>query len=225
MKQPWYKIIWSYFSEILIDSASSEVNENIYVVLKNGQYQLCTQNAIYSYGSRYDNFRDTFLRLDMDNPHIEDVLVLGMGLGSIPFMLETKFKKKMSFTCLELDEEIIQWADKYVFDELKSYVEVIHGDAFTFAYTTEQTYDMICIDVFVDDVIPEEFLEFDFINDLKDLLNDNGVIIFNHLGLYAKDIEFANIYYKDIFSKAFENPTLLKFKSNIMMVSDKKRIN
>jgi len=224
MKQPWYKIAWSYFSEILLESTSSEVNNDLYLVLKNGQYQLCTQNAIYSYGDRYDNFRDTFLRLKMDNPPIKDVLILGMGLGSIPYMLEKIFKKDMTFTCVELDEEIIHWAEKYVFDELKSYVEVVHGDAFTFSYTTEQKYDMICIDVFMDDIIPEEYLEHDFINDLPDLLKEDGVIIFNHLALYDKDVKTATTYYKEIFSPCFENPTFLKLKTNMMMVSDKKRV-
>lgn len=224
MQQPWYKKAWSYFSEILLESTSSEINNDLYLVLKKGQYQLCTQNAIYSYGDRYDNFRDTFLRMKMDHPPINDVLILGMGLGSIPYILEKSFNKEMNFTCVELDEEIIQWAEKYVFDELKSYIEVIHGDAFTFSYTTEQKYDMICIDVFMDDIIPEEYLEHDFIYDLQDLLNEDGVIIFNHLALYDKDVEAATTYYKETFSPCFENPTFLKLKTNMMMISDKRRI-
>lgn len=224
MKPPWYKVFWSYFSEILIESTESEVNEDLYLVLKKGQYQLCTQNAIYSYGNRYDNFSQTFLKLNLDKPDVKSVLVLGMGLGSIPYMLEKLFKRNMEFTCVEIDDEIIGWAHKYVFDDMQSFVQVIEGDAYSFTYLTEEKYDMICLDVFIDAVIPEEFLEIEFMEDLKSLLTENGFIIFNHLALYDIDIQKATTYFNDVFRPCFENSTFLQLKTNMMLLSDQSRL-
>ena len=93
MKQPLWKRILSYEYEVHIESATSIYNDELNVLLVKGQYQLVTPEAIYSYGNRYDNFFKAFEQIDLNKEAIESVLLLGLGLGSIPFMLENYFKK------------------------------------------------------------------------------------------------------------------------------------
>ncbi|MBL0101907.1 MAG: hypothetical protein IPP49_19210 [Saprospiraceae bacterium] len=50
----------SYFTEIHIESVTSDYNEELEVLLNNGRYQLCTPNAVYSYADKYSNFGDSF---------------------------------------------------------------------------------------------------------------------------------------------------------------------
>ena len=91
MKQPIWKRLLSYFFEWHIESAPSEANPHLYVSLKNGRYQLCTANAVYSYEDLYTNFLRAFEQIDFDKVPGKDVLILGLGLGSIPIILEKRF--------------------------------------------------------------------------------------------------------------------------------------
>ena len=49
MRPPRWKQWLSYLFEMHIESAASEYNPHLYVSMKQGRYQLCTANAIYSY--------------------------------------------------------------------------------------------------------------------------------------------------------------------------------
>ena len=118
MIQPLIKRILSYIKDIPIVSTSSEYNEILDLYLVKGRYQLCTENAIYSYGDKYDNFANAFKQIDLDK--VNDVLILGLGLASIPYILETIHQKAFNYTGVEIDDEVIYLASKYVIDDLKS---------------------------------------------------------------------------------------------------------
>lgn len=224
MKQNIFKKLLSCITEIHIESVQSDYNESLQVFLKNGRYQLCTTNAIYSYADKYDNFKESFDRLNLETPEVKNVLLLGFGLGSIPFMLEKVFGKKYTYTGVEIDEAVIYLASRYVMDELDSEIELIQADAYAFINQNHITYDLICIDIFVDDKIPELFLTEDFLRLVSDNLSKNGIILFNHLAFYKSDKIAANEYYNDIFLHVFPDATSLDVNKNRMMVSDKSRI-
>ena len=135
----------SYFFEFHIESAPSEINPHLYVSLSRGRYQLSTANAIYSFEDLYDNFFDAFKQIDLDKYPIKNVLVLGLGLGSIPLMLEKNFGKKYNYTAVEIDESVIYLSSKYALPQLKSNIQMICADAFAFVMQTEQKFDLICI--------------------------------------------------------------------------------
>jgi SAM-dependent methyltransferase len=224
MKQNIFKKLLSYITEIHIESVQSDYNESLQVFLKKGRYQLCTTNAIYSYGDKYDNFKESFDRLNLEAPEVKNVLLLGFGLGSIPFMLEKVFEKKYTYTGVEIDEAVIYLASRYVMDELDSEIELVQADAYAFIHQNHIKYDLICIDIFVDDKIPEPFLTEEFLLEVSDSLSKNGFILFNHLAYYKSDKVAANEYYEDIFIRAFPEAASLDVNKNKMMVSDKSRI-
>lgn len=221
MKQNLFKKILSYITDIHLESLHSDQNEQLDVFLSNGRYQLCTKNAIYSYADKYDNFRRCFAAINPSKPAIQNVLILGFGLGSIPYMLETIFHKKYAFTGVEVDESVIYLASKYVLDELDSEIQMIQADAYNYVYQCYETFDMICIDIFIDDKIPEIFLTMDFLESVKDLLNPDGLLIFNHLSFFKTDKEKASAYYEKVFSKVFPNAFPMQVSKNMMMVNDK----
>lgn len=51
---------------------------------------MCTAHAVYSYEDRYDNFVRAFKKAKLHDRKIDNVLILGFGLGSIPIILENK---------------------------------------------------------------------------------------------------------------------------------------
>jgi spermidine synthase len=223
MKPPLLKSLWSYITDVHIESMSSDYNEELHVLLSKGRYQLCTPNAIYSYGDKYDNFTETFNQLRLDDT-IKDVLILGFGLGSIPYMLEKKYGKRYSYTGVEIDDTVIYLASKYVLDDLKSEVQIINADAWNFVQLTEYRYDMICVDIFIDDKIPKIFLTTEFLEIIQSNLTENGILLFNHLGMRQQDADAAMKYHDEIFNKQFPNSVALKVVDNYMMLNNRNHL-
>ncbi|MFK7771433.1 MAG: spermidine synthase [Saprospiraceae bacterium] len=219
IQPPFWKKILSYLFEFHVESAPSEINPHLYVSLSRGRYQLSTANAIYSFEDLYDNFFDAFKKVHLDQYPIKNVLVLGLGLGSIPLMLEKNFEKKYNYTAVEIDESVIYLASKYTLPQLESNIQMICADAFAYVMQTEQKFDLICMDVFLDDVVPEEFEENDFLEKLKSLVNDDGILLFNRLASQPKDVERTKVFYHKNFKAVFPEGSYLEVKGNWMLIN------
>jgi spermidine synthase len=214
----WWLRAWSYVRPVLLEQTGSDLNPVLEVTLDKGRYMLCSENAVYSYEDLYDNFADSFRRLPLDAMPIEEVLVLGMGLGSIPQILEQTLHKKYYYTCIEADEEVMLLAEKYVLHELQSGIDVVCADAADWVWVTEQTFDMICVDVFVDAVTPSDFRDPEFLARINDLLNPQGVVLYNCLAYNAADIAAAQAFYTDTFAAAFANSEVFELRANLMLI-------
>ena len=221
MVQPLWKRVLSHFSEFHIESVSSEHNPHLYVSLKQGRYQLCTANAVYSYDDLYDNFARSFYRIDLDSLDIKNVLILGLGLGSIPFMLERVFKKHYHYHMVELDESVIYLANKYVLSNLASGMEIQCANARLFVQQCQTQYDLICMDVFQDATIPPDFEEVNFLEQLKALLSPKGLLMYNRLAAKPEDIEKTHLFYHRKFKSVFTEGTYLDVGGNWMLLNRK----
>lgn len=203
--------------DIPLVTTQSEINPFIRVNLSRGRYQLLTENAIYSYGDLYDNFFEAFKFLELDNRNVEEVLILGFGLASIPYMLENNFKKNYYYTAVEIDEKILELAHQFVTKDLRSPIDFVCTDAESFVFVTEQTFDVICVDIFLDEVIPEQFRTTDFLVRLSELLNPEGIIIFNTLYLSTEDKIGTDEFVQHVFKKVFPGMRSIVTKSNRML--------
>jgi spermidine synthase len=124
-----------------------------------------------------------------------NILVLGVAGGSVIKTLVNEVQFKGNITGIEIDKEAIQIAKNYFnIDEIAN-LTLIQDDAFEFVVKTNQRYDLIIIDVFLDTTMPNFLFEDFFINRITTLLNLNGFILFNTMVLSNKDIE-RNIVYK-----------------------------
>jgi spermidine synthase len=217
MRQPKYKIILSYFKDLLIESSSSDYNEILDLYLSKGRYQLCTENAIYSYADKYDNFANVFGMIDLSE--VKDVLVLGLGLASIPYILEKVHHKSYTYTGVEIDDEVIYLASKYVLDELKSEVQVYNTDAYAYMSQNDSCFELICMDVFVDDKIPDELQELAYLEMLSESLTKNGLLIFNRLANPPHEYEKSKDYFQKVFLKVFPQGRAIETGGNMMLVS------
>jgi len=219
MIAPLWKRLLSHLFELHIESTSSEYNPHLYVSLKNGRYQLSTANAIYSYGDLYDNFSEAFQQINLEQRDIKNVLILGFGLGSIPVILE-KMKRQYNYTAVEIDEEVVYLASKYVVPHLQSKLEIVCADAFAFMLQNDKQYDMIAVDLFLDDIIPDKFQQTDFLNQLKGALSSNGLLLYNRLNYNDSDHEANKLFYKNTFKTVFEEGKYLEVKGNWMLVNN-----
>lgn len=221
-KENWWQVLGSYIREITIEERSSPYNEVLQVILKNGRYQLCTENAIYSYDDLYTNFAKAFAAIGVATQDIKEVLLLGLGLGSIPFILEKKFRVDCQLTAVEIDEEVIDLAQHYVLKDLQMPINCICTDARYFLQMDSQKYDLICMDVFQDDQIPEDFLGPDFLQQIASKLQPDGIFLFNHLALTSRDKKLALDYYHDVLLPFFPQATYIDADSNYVFLNHKR---
>ncbi len=224
MQAPLWKRILSHIVEFPIETTSSTYNPELYVCLSRGRYQLCTENAIYSFGDLYDNFSIAFEKIQLDQISGKEVLILGFGIGSIPIILE-KMDKKYRYTAVEIDQEIINLATKYTLDGLQSTVELICADAAVWVEQSEQKFDLIAVDLFLDDVIPVVFEQTAFLKNLERLLQPNGLLLFNRLAYTPNDEAKAKDFFEKKFQPVFPNGTHLSVKGNWILVNERGIVN
>jgi spermidine synthase len=224
MKISLFKKWLSYIMEVPVTQLPSAYSGRLDLIISRGRYQLSTAHAIYSFGDKYQNFREVFESCNLGNPPVKNVLLLGLGMGSIPLMLEKIFNQSLHYTAVEIDEAVIFLASRYTLDELESPVSIIQADAEAFVYQSDETFDLICMDVFIDDQIPDSMQSVEFARALRKRLTPAGFVITNHLGLHKQDKAKATRYYTEIFKAVFPDAGYMMADNNMMMVSDGSRI-
>jgi len=220
LKIPFYLRILSYFQDVLIKETRSEINPELKVYLSLGRLKLITGNAIYSYEDKYINFVEAFNFINIKNKSVKGALVLGLGLGSIPYILEKKFKLQSTFTCVELDSAVIDLFEEFVLEKLNSQFNIKNDDGYNYLLNSNEKFDLICMDIFNDAKIPEKFSTLDFLKLLDSNLSIIGIIIYNRLAENQKDIEL-NEQFDLLFLKIFPSRKLLKLSTNWMFIAER----
>ena len=219
MRPARWRIWLSYLFEQHLESTSSAYNPYLSVSLVRGRYQLNTANAVYSFADLYTNFRMAFQQLEIKSQPVNDVLILGFGLGSIPYMLERVFDCHFNYTAVEIDEEVLYLAHRYALPEIASPIEMITANAFDYAAQCETQYDLICMDVFLDDVIPDDFETTEFLGNLKRLLRPQGILLYNRLSYSEGDKEKSRSFLEEGFRKIFPEAFYIDTESNWILVN------
>jgi spermidine synthase len=220
-KHPNWKIWLSYLFPQHLESVSSKYSPVLEVSLRRGRHELSSTNAIYSFDDLYANFAEAFKKIPLNELPGDEVLVLGLGLGSIPYLLEKKMGLKFHYTMVEIDEAVIGLAEKYTLCGLDCSYDIICGDAEIYAASIEEQYDLICMDVFQDDVIPGDMQGEEFLENLKTGLTPGGLLLYNVLSLRRHDRKQAEKYYHKVFKKVFPNASFLEVASNWVLIARK----
>lgn len=220
-KIPKFRYWLSYLTEQVLEQTSSDYNNFLQVSLVGGRLQLVAEDAIYSFGDYYLNFRTLFERFDFEQlPLRSNVLVLGLGLGSIPELLEDYIGVEYDYVAVEIDPVIIELAADYSLPRLSSPVEVRQGDALAFLRLDERHYDLVCVDVFQDASIPDHLTGPDFLEILRDRLSPQGAVVFNRIADTRPRAAESLTYYEEVFKSVFPAGELVNTRGNYMLVSE-----
>lgn len=211
----------SYLKDISLEKSSSEFNPHLEVLLVNGRHQLVTKDAIYSFDDKYINFYESFLKINWDKFKCKKVLVLGLGLGSVIYMLEKNLKKSFEYTAVEIDHEIVRLAEKYTLSKLNSYVETIVTDASHYIQLAQNKYDLILMDVFQSSEIPKEFQSDTFLDSLKQTLSQDGLLIYNRMNISDTD-KSLNTAFSTKFEQHFSQYRQYQIINNMIYFSNSK---
>ncbi len=222
MQIPLWKKWLSFLTPITLERLSSPQNPKLAVVIDRGRLQLLSGNAIYSWDDLYHNFTAAFGQIDLESRPMADVLVLGLGLGSIPYILETVYERHYHYTAVEWDEAVVHLASKYTLPRLKSRVDIVVADAAYFVHVTTARFDIITVDIFEDDRTPELFEGTNFLRDCRRLLRPDGVLLYNRLYNSSAHRQATNAFFQDIFSAVFAQTSAIETSGNLVLVGYRK---
>ncbi len=177
----WYRLL-SYLWPIRIHHGYSKSGDYLELLLYRNQWQLATEDALYSDGRRYAPFRLAFKNLP--NSFFRkagDCLILGTGLGSVAQILHHRYNAGMHYTLVELNGEILKWATTVLALSDIRHFRTFPGDAFHFMESNTDHYDLICIDVFIGRSVPERILQPSFLGSCQKALRPGGYCIMNYI--------------------------------------------
>ncbi len=133
-------------------------------------------------------------------PQPKRILMVGLGGGSIPEAFAEMFPESTIHT-VEIDKAVVRVAREYFdFNETDN-MKVFVQDARVFikrAIIRQERYDLIVLDAFTGDYIPEHLMTREFLNEIKALLGTGGVLVantFSTSGLYDHEsATYASVF-------------------------------
>ena len=154
-------------------------NGVVEITLVNGGKVLDSKNTNYSFGSLQRVLEFALSKIYHDE--IRSVLILGLGGGSVVASLRDKFGYKAKITAVEIDPVIIKVANDEFGIKEDGKLKIVNQDAVTFVRHGSGVYDLIVIDIFIDDTIPAGIFQEDFWHALVRQTTPEASLIFNSL--------------------------------------------
>ncbi|HLU51073.1 MAG TPA: fused MFS/spermidine synthase [Flavobacteriaceae bacterium] len=217
------KILLSYFVPITLRKYTSEMSGELEINLIEGKKVLDTKTTNYSFGSLQKILVRGLQEIEFDE-RFNKILLLGLGGGSVVYTLRKQFQSKGTIDAVEIDKKIIEIAieefDIYKYGPL----QIHHDDAFEFVSKTTETYDLIIVDIFIENKVPEIFTTSEFIKPLSERLVVGGQLIFNimpeaftdeQLERFKKCFHESDITIREIKNVLNYNQLLLGVKKNL----------
>ncbi|MBN2790399.1 MAG: spermidine synthase [Candidatus Delongbacteria bacterium] len=138
-------------------------------------------------------------------PERSNVLLLGLGGGTIANMLENQFQHKVD--AVELDERMLEIAKDYF--DLSDKVNTVVDDARHYIETTDKKYDLIIFDLFKGETPPAHVLSSECFIKTGSLLNKGGFIMINFNGFVSGENGLpCRSLYKTLVESGFQTKTL-----------------
>ncbi|NLC36816.1 MAG: fused MFS/spermidine synthase [Alcaligenaceae bacterium] len=115
------------------------------------------------------------------NPQPENVLIIGLGGGTLPTALHTLLPAA-TIDSVEIDPAVVKVAQRYFGYQIgpRQHVFVEDGRAFVERALQEgRRYDMVMLDAFDADYIPAHLLTLEFFEQVRGILSPDGVVVGN----------------------------------------------
>jgi spermidine synthase len=158
----------------------SRYNGTLEVTWVGGRKILDSKNANYSYGTLQRILEIALAKINLSNAN--SILVLGLGGGSVVDSLRNRFGYLGRITAVEIDPVVIRIAKEEFNIVPDAHFEIIEDDAYIFVTYTKETFDVVIVDLFIDDKVPPQFYSWHFCDSLKRVCAPGGQVVFN-LGL------------------------------------------
>lgn len=214
MRLSFLKRLLSYLYPVKVKKSASAVNPVLELFYYQGQWQLATEDAVYSDGTRYRPLTLAFQKLKKELPNVQNILVLGTGLGSAVTILD-QMKLHPSMTLVELDAQIIKWTKETLPQHLLPQLKFICDDAALFMEKNQERYDLVIVDIFNSRIVPAFVMTEKFLAQCKNALNKNGRLVLNYIINQKENWETS----QENFSQIFPNHTIYESGLNRIFIA------
>jgi spermidine synthase len=170
----------SYLVPIKIWKGSGTLNPVLELFLYRGEWQLATNDAVYSDGTHYRPLIEAFRKVEKLLAPVKRVLVLGSGLGSAIHILDKKGFYP-SFTFVDKDEKVLELALFLLKPSQRERITPVCADAEKFVEDDHGQYDLIIVDLFFGRIVPAFVSTEDFIKECRGCLSNDGIFILNYM--------------------------------------------
>ncbi|MFN5888948.1 MAG: spermidine synthase [Bacteroidota bacterium] len=172
--QKWLSYLWP--QRVL--SKPSNYTGNLLLLAWRGKYMLDTERVNYSFGSLHTIMEKTLAELKVKHALFDRVLMLGYGGGSAAEIIHQHYQREAAIVGIEIDPVVIELAKSYFYSKG---VRILQENAFDYLRKASENsweYDVILVDLFIDDIVPEAVTQEDFIKQLA-LVAPEGAIAIN----------------------------------------------
>lgn len=138
------------------------------------------------------------------NPLPTRILMVGLGGGSLPRALAELFPDA-AIDVVELDPAVFEVAKKYFAFKPSPHMRVFVQDARVWgkrAAANPERYDLILLDAYNGDYIPEHLMTREYLRETAALLSDNGVLAANTFAI-SQLYHNESVTYADVFGTFF----------------------
>ena len=142
-------------------------------------------------------------------PNPKSILIVGLGGGVLPRTL-AQLVPNAQIDVVEIDPAVTRVAEKYFLFKQGPKMQVSEVDGRVFvkrAIREKKTYDIIMLDAFDHEYIPEHLLTQEFLEEVKTLMHPGSVLAantFSGSGLY----DYESVTYQKVFGEFYNLKTL-----------------
>lgn len=206
-------MLQKFFPKTLV-KISSPINGEISVVEQWGRRKIVVSGLTQS-GPLAEKIWDSGIKnLSSIIHYPSSILILGLGGGSLVKLLN-KYFPQAKIIGVEIDPLMAELGQQYLELSKAKNLKIIIDDAINFVKKTNEKFDLIFFDLYIGDKIPKDYQTKFFLKNLKKLLRENGMIVFNCL--YFKNHIFEAKVFLDKLRKIFNDVNCKKVLTNLLI--------
>lgn len=170
------------------------------------------------------------------NPHPQHVLIIGLGGGTLPSTLKKLFPA-VEIDVAEIDPAVVKVASRFFDFSPSKQIHIHEEDGRVFvkhALRQKAKYDLVMLDAFDHEYIPEHMLTREFLQEVRGILAPKGVLAANTFStsrLYNYESATYTSVYGDFYSLKVGNrvillrndglPSMTEITQNSQLLQDK----
>jgi spermidine synthase len=185
----WLQLAGSYMWGQRLATYNSEVNGKLEVWMVNGNLVLNSAHANQSFDSLHNVFTNVFDEIALQHQPIRQILLLGLGAGNVPAIIEEELVMLSKITAVEKDPLMIELGKKYFDLNRYKHLSIVLDDADHYVKNCRQQFGLIIVDLFIDNQVPESFTRENFLGELGALLLPDGFVLFNMIVQNKEQLE------------------------------------
>ncbi|MFO8002524.1 MAG: fused MFS/spermidine synthase [Marinilabilia sp.] len=181
------KKLLSYIIPLDIKRYHTDKNGVLEVSLIDGKKRLNSLHANYSYGTLQSVLKLGLQQINLSG--VRNVLLLGLGGGSAVQTLRDDFGFQGPVVGVDIDEVVVDIARNEFDMKNDPELSIVLDDACYYVRNTNEVFDLIIVDVFLDDKVPAAIYGWSFWKNIDARLHPGGYFLFNaSIGPFRKNV-------------------------------------